>query len=68
MEANFIDQLRAMCPIKSKVYYNQNVSSISVFLDSDIGVVKRDALKCNILSFVGSKMLHDSIKTVNLYW
>lgn len=68
MEANFIDQVRAMCPIKSKVYYNQSVSSISVFLDYDIGVLKRDALKCNILSFVGSKMLHDSIKTVNLYW
>lgn len=68
MNLILIDQIRAMCPIESKVYYNQNVSSISVFLDYDIGVVKRDALKCNILSFVGSKMLHDSIKTVNLYW
>lgn len=65
---NIHNEVKKICPKKSDVYFNQLESKITVILDSDIGEDKRWSLQQKILSFIGSRMLHYTYRTVSIMW
>ena len=65
---NFFDMIRSFCPSDSNVYFNDKDSKITVILEEFVNKEQVSNIQNKIHAYIGSKMLHDSYRTVFVMW
>jgi hypothetical protein len=65
---NFYDNIRALCPKDSDVYFDDSIQSITVILDRFKNKAEVDRIQSKIHSYISNKMLQDSFRTVKVMW